>query len=105
MSESIFTKWKNGLEKTRKVAFGRIANFLGTSELDDETWEDLEALLILADMGIETTMSVIQSVRDKVQPVGLMASNSISKISVAFGPMSSPAPASPYASSDGIKKR
>ena len=77
MSESIFTKWKNGLEKTRKVAFGRIANFLGTSELDDETWEELEALLILADMGIKTTMSVIQSVRDKVQQNGLTQKNEL----------------------------
>ncbi len=71
MSESIFNKWKNGLEKTRKVAFGRIANFLGTSELDDEAWEDLEALLIQADMGIETTMDVIAAVRSRVQQSGM----------------------------------
>lgn len=71
MSESIINKWKNGLEKTRKVAFGRIANFLGTSELDDEAWEDLEALLIQADMGIETTMNVIDAVRSRVQQSGI----------------------------------
>ena len=71
MSESILNKWKNGLEKTRKVAFGRIANFLGTSELDDEAWEDLETLLIQADMGIETTMDVIAAVRSRVQRSGM----------------------------------
>ncbi len=79
MSESIFNQWKNGLEKTRKVAFGRIANFLGTSELDDEAWEDLEALLIQADMGIETTMNVIDAVRSRVQQSGITKKSELIK--------------------------
>ena len=71
MSETIFNKWRKGLEKTRKVTFGRIANFLGVSEINDETWEDLEALLVQADMGMETTTAVIEAVRDKVRVEGL----------------------------------
>ena len=71
MSENIFTKWRNGLEKTRKMAFGRIANFLGTSELDEDAWENLEALLIQADMGIETTNDVVASLRETVHENGL----------------------------------
>ena len=71
MSEKFFDKWRAGLEKTRKVAFGRIANFLGTSELDDETWEDLEALLIQADMGLETTSAIIDALRRRVNDLGL----------------------------------
>lgn len=71
MSENIFKKWQKGLEKTRKVTFGRIANFLGTSDLDEESWEDLEALLIQADMGLDTTVSVIKAVRERVHEEGL----------------------------------
>jgi fused signal recognition particle receptor len=71
MSENIFNKWRNGLEKTRKVTFGRIASFLGASELDDDAWEDLEALLIQADMGVETTLMVIEGVRERVKHEGL----------------------------------
>ncbi|HOR18412.1 MAG TPA: signal recognition particle-docking protein FtsY [Brevefilum sp.] len=71
MSENLFNKWRVGLEKTRKVAFGRIANFLGTSELDDETWEDLESLLIQADLGVETTLDVIDALKQKVRDEGL----------------------------------
>jgi fused signal recognition particle receptor len=71
MSENIFNKWRVGLEKTRKVTFGRIANFLGTSELDEETWEDLEALLIQADLGMETTLAVIDDLRKTVNERGL----------------------------------
>lgn len=71
MTENIFNKWKNGLDRTRKVAFGRIANFLGTSEIDDETWEDLEAMLVQADLGIEVTEEVIAALQERVQAEGL----------------------------------
>lgn len=71
MSENIFTKWQKGLEKTRKVAFGRVANFLGTSDLGEETWEELEALLIQADLGMETTIKVIEALQAKVHQEGL----------------------------------
>ena len=77
MSENLINKWRKGLEKTRKVAFGRIANFLGTSELNDETWDDLEALLIQADMGIETTMDVLDSLRDTVYERGITQSEEL----------------------------
>lgn len=67
----IFSKWLNGLERTRKQTFGRISSLLGTSDISAETWDDLEAALIQADMGLETTQSVIQSLRESVQKEGL----------------------------------
>ena len=77
MSETIFSKWRNGLEKTRKVTFGRIANFLGTSDLDEETWEDLEALLIQSDMGLDMTTEVIDALKSKVYDLGLSRSEEL----------------------------
>ncbi len=71
MSETIFEKWRKGLEKTRKVAFGRISNFFGASELDDDAWEDLEALLIQADIGVDTTLDVVEALRETVHEKGL----------------------------------
>jgi len=71
MSENVLKKWQKGLEKTRKVTFGRIANFLGTSELDESTWEDLEAMLLQADLGLETTTIVIEALRERVYVGGL----------------------------------
>lgn len=71
MSENILEKWRIGLEKTRKVAFGRISNFFGTSELNDQTWEELEATLIQADLGMETTMEVIEVLKSQVRQQGL----------------------------------
>lgn len=71
MSDNLFEKWRTGLEKTRKVAFGRISNFLGTSELDDQTWEDFEETLIQADLGMDTTIDVIDALKSRVRLQGL----------------------------------
>ena len=49
---NLFTKWKDGLAKSSKAAFGQIAAILGTSEIEPETWDDLEALLIQADFAV-----------------------------------------------------
>ncbi len=57
---TILSKWKNGLSKSSKAAFGQIASLLGASEITPETWDDLEALLIQADLGIETTEIVLE---------------------------------------------
>jgi len=58
-----FEKWKSGLAKTSRTAFGQLANLLGATEITRETWDDLEALLIQADVGIETTGEVLDSLR------------------------------------------
>ena len=67
----MFNKWRIGLEKTRKVAFGRISNLLGTSDLDETTWDDLEALLIQADLGVDVTLDVIDALKARVRDEGL----------------------------------
>ena len=59
MAENMFTKWKDGLEKTRKSTFGKIATLLGATEITDETWEELEALLIQADLGVDTSEEIM----------------------------------------------
>ncbi|MDZ7845044.1 MAG: signal recognition particle-docking protein FtsY [Anaerolineales bacterium] len=69
--EKLINKWKNGLEKTRKTTFGKISNFLGTSEINPETWDELEALFIQADLGVETTLELIKALQDQVQERGI----------------------------------
>lgn len=69
--ENIFNTWKEGLEKTRKTTFGRIANFLGASDINQETWDRLEALFVQADLGIETTMDIIDALKERVHQEGL----------------------------------
>ena len=67
-----FEKWKNGLAKTSKTAFGQLAQLLGATQITHETWDDLETLLIQADLGIETTAEVLESLRLVVRDQGLI---------------------------------
>lgn len=66
------SRWRDGLAKTSKTAFGRVASLLGATEIDDETWDDLEALLIRADLGMETTLDIIEALRRNVREKGLL---------------------------------
>jgi fused signal recognition particle receptor len=62
-----FSKWKEGLDRTRKVAFGRISTIFGANEISGDTWDELEAILIQADMGVETTEEIITSLKRQVE--------------------------------------
>lgn len=64
-------KWIGGLAKTRKVAFGRLATLFGATELTPQTWDELEAILLQADFGIETTESVVKSLQNNVKALGI----------------------------------
>src|SRR5687767_15246467 len=74
-----FEKWRSGLAKTSKTAFGQLAHLLGATEITRETWDDLEALLIQADLGIETTSKVLESLRLHVRDQGLIRSEELSE--------------------------
>jgi len=67
----ILSRWKDGLSRSSKAAFGRLAGLLGATEITVETWDDLEAMLIQADLGIETTRSILDALSATVRTRGL----------------------------------
>jgi fused signal recognition particle receptor len=73
-----FEKWKEGLAKTSKTAFGQLATLFGATEITAQTWEDLEALLIQADLGIETTGEILEALQSLVRTEGLIRSEELS---------------------------
>ena len=75
---NLFSRWKDGLSRTSKAAFGQIASLLGASEITEETWDDLETLLIQADMGIETASSVLESLKRIQRTEGLIRADELS---------------------------
>lgn len=77
--DDILSRWRSGLAKTSKATFGRIAGLLGATEITSETWDELEALLIQADMGIETATGVIESLRRFVRTEGLLRSDELER--------------------------
>jgi len=73
-----FNRWRTGLSKTSKTTFGRIASLFGATEITDETWDELETLLIQADLGVETATSVLESLKRTVRTEGLTRSEELS---------------------------
>jgi fused signal recognition particle receptor len=57
---------RDSLTKTRRSFFGQISGLLGGGQITEETWEDLEALLVQADVGVNTTMVVVDHLREQV---------------------------------------
>jgi fused signal recognition particle receptor len=60
-----------GLTRTRQAVFGRIANIVGASEIKDETWDELEATLIQADLGVTVSTELIERLKKHVGDEGL----------------------------------
>jgi len=52
------------LTKSRKAFTGFLGGLVGLGALDDEAWEELEEALIRADIGVSTSMKLLEDVRD-----------------------------------------
>lgn len=64
---SLFQRLKEGLDKTRKEVGIKINTVIGSYvKIDDEMLEDLEDILISADVGMETTMKLIDNLRETI---------------------------------------
>lgn len=68
---ALFDKWRESLEKTRKATFGRIVTVFGGSEITQDAWDELEALLIQADVGVDTSQYIIERISNAVREAGL----------------------------------
>jgi fused signal recognition particle receptor len=77
---NILSKWKTGLSRTSKATFGQLATLFGATEINDETWEKLEALLIHADIGVDTTISIIERLEDRVDREGVIKESDLNAI-------------------------
>lgn len=66
-----------GLDRTRKSTFGRIARFIGAGQITDTTWEDLEALLIQSDIGVETSLDIIQETQNATREEGILRADQL----------------------------
>lgn len=70
-------RWKTGLAKTSRAAFGQLATLLGASEITDETFEELEALLIKADLGVITSEAILEVLWEREQRKGITKADAL----------------------------
>ena len=59
------------MERTRRTAFGRLSSLLGATEISDDAWEEMEALLLQADLGPRLAQEAISLLQRKTKAEGL----------------------------------
>ena len=66
--KGFFAKLKEGLDKTRKNIMSGVDTVLGSfTKIDEDLFEELEEALIMADMGVQTTMQIVENLRQRVK--------------------------------------
>ncbi|MCR5737810.1 MAG: signal recognition particle-docking protein FtsY [Eubacterium sp.] len=68
MAVKFFNKLVSGLSKTRNnIVSGLNSIFTGFSHIDDEFYEELEEILIMSDIGVNTTEEILDNLREQVK--------------------------------------
>jgi fused signal recognition particle receptor len=70
-------KIEEGLTRTRQSFFGRIGGLFGRGDAGPEVWENLEEILIQADVGVQTTVDLVEKLRARAARDKLRDANSI----------------------------
>ena len=65
MALNWFKKLKSGLSKSASKVEGAIASITGKKTVDQETLDNIEELLILADLGIEVAARITKKIKDQ----------------------------------------
>jgi len=68
--EGFLSRLKNGLSKTRNTFSGGLDRiFSSAQKIDDDLMEEIEELLITSDIGVQTTMSLVQKISEKASDI------------------------------------
>ncbi len=68
----LFSKIKEGLKKTRDGVVGQINSMLKSfTKIDEELFEELEELLVMADVGVKTAQNICDEIKIKVKEQGV----------------------------------
>jgi len=77
---NILSKWKSGLARTSKATFGQLATLFGATEITEDTWEELEELLIHADVGVDTTINILDRLEGRVEREGIIKTSDLNSM-------------------------
>ncbi len=70
-----------GLEKTKQSFLSRIArSIVGKSKVDDEVLDNLEEILITSDVGVETTLKIIERIQERVSRDKVLGTDELNTI-------------------------
>jgi fused signal recognition particle receptor len=66
------TQIATATERTRRGFFSQIASLFGVSQISNELWDDLEALLVQADVGVPTATYLVKRTKERVRRTGVV---------------------------------
>lgn len=70
-----------GLEKTKESVFKKLTrSIVGKSKIDDDVLDELEEVLITSDVGVDTTLRIIERIQDRVQRDKYVTTNELHTI-------------------------
>jgi len=70
-----------GLDKTRESVFSKISRaVIGKSKVDEEVLDNLEEVLVTSDVGVETTLRIIERIQDRVARDKYMGTDELNRI-------------------------
>ncbi len=70
-----------GLEKSRQSVFSKISRALvGKSKVDDEVLDELEEILITSDVGVDTTLRIIERIEQRVSKDKYTSTSELNKV-------------------------
>jgi fused signal recognition particle receptor len=73
-----FNKLKEGLTKTKDNFTDKVSDILGTAiKIDDDLYEELEEILITADIGVDTSLYIIDKLKEKINEKKIKDPNEI----------------------------
>lgn len=75
-----FQKLFGGLKKTKDSLAQKLSMIFGKGELTDDFFDDLEAMLISSDMGVETTNQIIEQVRQECKKAHIKTQDEFTKL-------------------------
>jgi fused signal recognition particle receptor len=64
---SLVTETERAVKRSRETWFGKIAKLFDQARVEDTVWDELEELLIAADVGVATTQKLIERVKQRVK--------------------------------------
>ncbi|MBI4299998.1 MAG: signal recognition particle-docking protein FtsY [Chloroflexi bacterium] len=73
-------KTDKGVKRTREAWFGRVTRLFERAEYDESLWDELEELLIGADVGVATTMKLIERVRARADKERLRQASQVEDV-------------------------
>jgi len=65
------------LARTRSSIFGKVQALLGQTDITNDTWDELEALLLQADVGAATTVKLLSALRQRAKAQGIVRADAL----------------------------